>query len=263
MKVKLVNQIGYKENLEKYRAGLGGTDLPDVIQVEDTATQQMIDTQSILPAQSCIKADNYDTSRLRRSACSTGTRSTTCCGRCRSTSRTRCSSTTRTRSAPPGLDPEKPPTTLDEVKADAREDQGPPAYEAGFGHEARPVVPRAVVGEGRPALREPGERPEGPGDRRRCSTTRPGCEIFAWMDDMVKSGAAKTNSADGPSQYDNLLGIRSKTVGMTIDSSATLGTISQVLRPGRERRRRARRRADARVRRARAACSSAAARSTS
>ena len=46
---------------------------------------------------------------------------------------------------------------------------------------------------------------------------------------MVKSGAAKTNSADGPSQYDNLLGIRSKAVGMTIDSSATLGTISQVL----------------------------------
>jgi sn-glycerol 3-phosphate transport system substrate-binding protein len=59
-----------------------------------------------------------------------------------------------------------------------------------------------------------------------------GREIFAWMDDMVKSGAAKTNSADGPSQYDNLLGIRSKVVGMTIDSSATLGTISQVLSSG-------------------------------
>src|SRR3954464_9341392 len=62
VRVKLVNQIGYKENLEKYRAGLGGNDLPDVIQVEDTATQQMIDTQSVLPAQSCIKADKYDTS---------------------------------------------------------------------------------------------------------------------------------------------------------------------------------------------------------
>src|SRR3954466_9747226 len=62
VKVKLVNQIGYKENLEKYRSGLAGGDLPDVIQVEDTATQQMIDTQSVLPAQSCIKADKYDTS---------------------------------------------------------------------------------------------------------------------------------------------------------------------------------------------------------
>ena len=49
---------------------------------------------------------------------------------------------------------------------------------------------------------------------------------------MVKSGAAKTNSADGPSSYDNLLGIRSKQVGMTIDSSATLGTISQVFASG-------------------------------
>ena len=44
--VRLVNQIGYKENLEKFRAGLGGTDLPDLIMVEDTATQQMIDTQA-------------------------------------------------------------------------------------------------------------------------------------------------------------------------------------------------------------------------
>ena len=36
VKVKLVNQIGYEENFAKYRAGLGGGDLPDVVQVEDT-----------------------------------------------------------------------------------------------------------------------------------------------------------------------------------------------------------------------------------
>ncbi len=59
-----------------------------------------------------------------------------------------------------------------------------------------------------------------------------GLTIFSWMDDMVKSGAAKTNLADGPSQYDNLLGIRSKAVGMSIDSSATLGTITQVFAQG-------------------------------
>src|SRR6478609_7359653 len=62
VKVKLVNQVAYKDNLEKFRANLGGGDLPDLIQVEDTATQQMIDTQATVPAQACIKADHYDTS---------------------------------------------------------------------------------------------------------------------------------------------------------------------------------------------------------
>ena len=56
--------------------------------------------------------------------------------------------------------------------------------------------------------------------------------IFAWMDSMVKSGLAVTNSAEGTSAFDNLLGIRSKKNAMTIDSSATLGTITQVLAGG-------------------------------
>ena len=80
---------------------------------------------------------------------------------------------------------------------------------------------------------------------------------------MVKSGAAKTNIADGPSQYDNLLGIRSKAVGMTIDSSATLGTISQVLSSGEGGGVELGVAPDARSAGRAAACSSAAARSTS
>ena len=40
-------------------AGLGTGDLPDIVQIEDTGLQQMIDTHAILPAASCIKADNY------------------------------------------------------------------------------------------------------------------------------------------------------------------------------------------------------------
>ena len=37
-----------------------------------------------------------------------------------------------------------------------------------------------------------------------------GREIFAWMNDMVKQRPGETNTPTGPSQYDNLLGIRSK-----------------------------------------------------
>ena len=59
-----------------------------------------------------------------------------------------------------------------------------------------------------------------------------GLEIFTWMKSMVDDGLAVTNSASGTNSYNNLLGIRSKDVGMTIDTSAALGTIEQVFASG-------------------------------
>src|SRR5438477_406410 len=59
-----------------------------------------------------------------------------------------------------------------------------------------------------------------------------GKEIFTFLNDMVKSGLARTNPAEGSSAFDNLLGIGNGNFGMTIDSSAALGTIQQVLASG-------------------------------
>jgi sn-glycerol 3-phosphate transport system substrate-binding protein len=230
VKVKLVNQIGYKENLEKYRAGLGGTDLPDVIQVEDTATQQMIDTQSILPAQSCIKADKYDTSDYVKRVLDRYTVNQVLWPMPFNVSNPVFFYDKNAFRAA-GLDPEKPPTTLEEVKADAMKIKDLKGYEAGFGMKLDPWYLEQWSAKADKLYVN-----EENGRKTRATETvfdnATGLEIFSWMDDMVKSGAAKTNSADGPSQYDNLLGIRSKQVGMSIDSSATLGTISQVFAQG-------------------------------
>ena len=59
VKVNLVNQIDWEATLQKYKAGLGTGDLPDIVQLQDTDQQQMIDTQSVLPASVCAKADKY------------------------------------------------------------------------------------------------------------------------------------------------------------------------------------------------------------
>jgi sn-glycerol 3-phosphate transport system substrate-binding protein len=229
VRVKLVNQIGYKENLEKYRAGLGGTDLPDVIQVEDTATQQMIDTQSILPAQSCIKADKYDTSDFVKRVLDRYTVDDVLYPMPFNVSNPVFFYDKNAFRAA-GLDPEKPPTTLDEVKADALKIKNA-GYQAGFGMKLDPWYLEQWSAKANELYVN-----QENGRKARATATvfddATGREIFSWMDDMVKSGAAKTNSADGVSAYDNLLGIRSKVVGMTIDSSATLGTISQVLSSG-------------------------------
>ncbi len=67
----------------------------------------------------------------------------------------------------------------------------------------------------------------------------------------------------GASQFDNLLGIGNGNHAMTIDTSASLGTITQVLATGQYPNVDARRRHRCPARQARAACSSRAARSTS
>jgi sn-glycerol 3-phosphate transport system substrate-binding protein len=62
--------------------------------------------------------------------------------------------------------------------------------------------------------------------------TKTGKQIFTDLNTLVRSGDATTNPASGPSEFDNLLGIGSGKYGMTIDSSADLGTVTQVLGQG-------------------------------
>jgi sn-glycerol 3-phosphate transport system substrate-binding protein len=229
VRVRLVNQIGYKETLEKFRAGLGGTALPDLVMLEDTATQLAIDTQAVLPVAACIEADDFDTSDFVPRVLDRYTVEDVLWPMPFNVSNPVFFYDKRAFRAA-GLDPEKPPTTLEEVK-DAALAIKSIGYPAGFGLKLDPwyleqwsaKADELYVNEqnGRAARATEVEFDD-----------EAGREIFAWMDDMVKSGAASTNSADGPSQYDNLLGIRSKQVGMTIDSSATLGTISQIFAAG-------------------------------
>src|SRR3712207_8344441 len=39
----------------------GGGKLPDLVQIQDVDQQLMIDSRSVLPVQSCLKADDVDT----------------------------------------------------------------------------------------------------------------------------------------------------------------------------------------------------------
>lgn len=56
-------QGGYEDNFEKYLTTLrsGGT-LPDVIQLNETSLQQMVDSETIVPIEACVQAAGYDTS---------------------------------------------------------------------------------------------------------------------------------------------------------------------------------------------------------
>ena len=54
----------YDELWSKYQQSAQSGGLPAIAILEDTATQSIVDSETILPAQSCIDADDYDTSDL-------------------------------------------------------------------------------------------------------------------------------------------------------------------------------------------------------
>lgn len=231
VKVTLVNQTTYNDTLTKYVAGLSTGDLPDLVQIEDTALQQMIDTQSVLPAQACVKADKYDTSDHVQRVLDYYTVEGTLWPMPFNVSNP-IFFYNKKAFTKAGLDPDKPPTTLEEITAAAEKLKSTGAVsKAGFGLKTDPwYLEQWLAKAGRPYVNN------GNGRKARATAvqfdTKEGLEIFTWMSDMVSSGLAVVNSNEGTPQYDNLLGIGNGNLAMTIDSSATLGTISSVLSGG-------------------------------
>ena len=193
----------------------------------------MIDTQAVLPARRASKADKYDTSRLPAARHRLLHRRRARCSRCRSTSRARSSTTTRTRSPRPASTPRsrRPRST-----------------------RSRPTRRRSTTRARRrtaSALKiDPWYLEQWP--RRRASlrrttgtaaTTR-ATKVAFDNDDRPRdlhvdrrhgdeSGSGRRTPARPEGNFDNLAR-RSATrrPRMTIDTSAALGTISQLLGHG-------------------------------
>jgi sn-glycerol 3-phosphate transport system substrate-binding protein len=231
VRVTLVNQTTYTDTLNKFRSGLSSGDLPDLVQIEDTGLQQMIDTQATLPVQGCVKADRYDLSDHLKRVIDYYSVKGTLWPMPFNVSNPVLYYNKRAFQAA-GLDPNQPPKTLDEVKAAAQKlkDSGT-VSQAGFGMKLDPwyLEQWSAIG-GKTYVNNSNGR-----KNRASSVTfdnATGKEIFSFLNDMVKQGLAKTNPADGPNAFDNLLGIGNGNFGMTIDTSAALGTIQQVLSSG-------------------------------
>jgi sn-glycerol 3-phosphate transport system substrate-binding protein len=231
VRVTVVNQTTYADTLNKFRAGLSSGDLPDLVQIEDTGLQQMIDTQAVLPAQACVDAEKYDLSDNIKRVNDYYTVKGKLWPMPFNVSNPVLYYNKRAFQSA-GLDPNNPPKTLDEVKAAAQKlkDSGT-VSQAGFGMKLDPWYLEQWSALGGKTYVNNGN-----GRKSRATSTTfdnaTGKEIFTFLNDMVKSGLARTNPADGSQAFDNLLGIGNGNFGMTIDTSAALGTIQQVLAGG-------------------------------
>ncbi len=231
VKVTLVNQVTYDDTFTKYKTNLANGDLPDVVQLQGTDQQQMIDTRTALPAGVCAKADKYSFSGFLPRVLSYFTVQGTVYAMPFNSSGP-VLFYNKTAFDKSGLDPTKPPTTLDEVRSYAEKikssgaSKGAPLglkVDPGFFEHWRAMANKLYVNNSN-------------GRKARASKAVfndvTGRQLFAWMNGMVKDGLAETNPDSGTSQYDNLLGIGNGNHAMAIDTSASLGTINQVLASG-------------------------------
>jgi sn-glycerol 3-phosphate transport system substrate-binding protein len=225
--VTLVNQASYDDTWQKYEAGLTNGQLPDAVQLEDQRTQAAIDTQSFLPVQSCMNAAKYSTSDYVTRALNywkvNGTQW----------------ALPFAVSAPilyynqnaftkAGLNPNSPPLTLAQMVADAKALK---AAGSGMGLVLDPWHLETWLSTAN-TLFVNNQNGRSSRATKGVFNNKTAVSIFSQLSQLVRSGDATTNPSSGPDEYDNLLGIGSGKYGMTIETSAALGTVTQLLAGG-------------------------------
>jgi sn-glycerol 3-phosphate transport system substrate-binding protein len=229
IRVKLVDQTGYPELLQKYKAGLSSGDVPDLAQFEETTVQTLLDSKSTVTMGDCVKADRYDLSDFVPRTISYYTVQD------------------ELRSMPwnvsnpvllydsgkftrAGLDPAQPPATLDEVTAASRQIVARGAAKYGMALHIAPYFNEFFYAKA-------GQQYVNNDGGRRSRATKAlldndtGHEIWAWWKGMVDSNLAlNTGSSEG--NFDHLLAIGTGDAAMSIEASSALGTILQVLEGG-------------------------------
>lgn len=227
--VNLVFQGNYSETLDKFITALRGGDIPEIVQIEDTASQLLVDSGRMVPAQACIDATGYDTSdHLERVLAFYSVGGTLWPMPFNVSNPVLYYNATAFEEA--GLDPDDPPETLEELReySQAIVDEG--AARHGIALELQAWYVEQWFGKA-------GEEFVNNGNGRESRATEVvfnndvGLEIFTWVKEMVDDGLA-VSVGRNPSGADHLLAIGSEDAAMTIGTSAALGSVYAVLESG-------------------------------
>src|SRR5580698_3851594 len=225
--VTLVNQASYDDTWQKYEAGLSNGQLPDAVQLEDQRTQAAIDTQSFLPVQSCMNAAKYSTSDYLTRPLNywkvNGVQEALPFAVSAPIVYYNQNAFTKAE-----LNPANPPLTLPQMVSDAKALK---ASGSGMGLVLDPWHLETWLASANQLFVN---NKNGRSTRATAAVfnNKTAVSIFSQLSTLVRSGYATTNPATGPDQYDNLLGIGSGKYGMTIETSAALGTVTQLLGSG-------------------------------
>ena len=224
--VKLVFKGTYDETLEGYRAAARGTDLPNLVQLEETAIQQLVDSETAIPAAACIAASDFDTSDILPRVLDEFTVGDVLWPMPFNTSNPVLYFNKRAFTEA-GLDPADPPTTLAELKDASRAIVDAGAAHQGFALEMQSwYLEQLFATSGEPIVDQ--------GNGRDARATEAlldgdaGRAVFTWAGEMLSEGLA-ANVGRNPGGQDAFLAIASGDAAMTLGTSAALGSIYDVL----------------------------------
>ncbi|MGD0255283.1 MAG: ABC transporter substrate-binding protein [Acidimicrobiales bacterium] len=222
--VNLVNQNSYDDTLTAYTAALSGGTLPDVVQMQTTNLQFMIDSQSVVPAQSAVEADHYDLSDYIPSTVEFfKVKGTLYALPFNISSNVLYYDKNAFRAA--GLDPDAPPKSLDGLRTAAEKIVSTNTEKYGMSLKVTDAdfqLELALTG---------GELVNKDNGRSARATAvsfddKAGKSIFEWWGGMLDDKLAQPTSF---TTFDNLFAIANRIAPMTWETSAALGTILGVL----------------------------------
>jgi sn-glycerol 3-phosphate transport system substrate-binding protein len=233
VKVKLSYQGYPDDNMAKVLASLGGGDLPTIAYLEEVQTQRLIDTGEFRPVQDFVDREKYDLSDFDPKAI----RYYTVDGKLWAMP---ISITVpllyynKISFREVGLDPDKPPKDLDELREVSRKFVKRDAHgnltRAGISLNLLPWYLEVQMGEHDDLYVNNGNGREG-----RASAVEfngpTGQALFQWWHDMIKDGLAMNVGRD-PSETDALLALGAGQAVMTWSSSGALRSVVDVLEGG-------------------------------
>ena len=229
IKVTATFQGSYDESSSKYLAALRGGDLPDILQVVDWDTQRVIDSGSTVKVQDCIDATKYDTSDYLPRVLAYWQVG----GELWSYPFTAATNVLYYNSIAfqkAGLDPAKPPATLDDLRAYSQKIVDAGAARHGIALEMHSWWIENQFARAGQALVNNGNGRDARATEAAFDTDI-GREVFSWTKSMVDDGLA-LNVGRNPSGADALLAIGSGEAAMALGSSAGMRSVFAVLESG-------------------------------
>jgi sn-glycerol 3-phosphate transport system substrate-binding protein len=217
----------YDELFDAYKRGIPTKALPDIVVTDETATRFLVDSGTVIAAQKCYEADHLSTDGFNQAAINyykvggvlyPGTASL-------SDLVTYYNKAQFTRA---GLDPNKPPQTLDEVRRYAEVIKQK-------GIVDKPVTMKLaswfletqLTGAHQSVVNN--DNGHGPGRTEKATfDTDTARKIYDWVKQMTADGLLN-GKADSPGQFEHLLAMSQQSASMTIETSTAVTTISAVL----------------------------------
>ena len=219
--IEPVFQGGYDDAITKYKAAVQSETTPSMVQIYDLGNQFMIDSGTVLPMQSFIDRDSYDTSDIQPNIAGYYTVDDELWSMPFNTSMP-VMYYNRTLFEQAGLDPDAPPLTLDEVRAAAEELSRVNGGPAEFGFNAAIygwLVEQEIATNGDLYC----EPDNGRGSERASSFSfdnSGAVDFVEWWAQMVQDGiAGNTGRATSDAQD----AFKTGTIGITLESTGALG----------------------------------------